>query len=32
MYDIGLPELKITEKATGKNNDYTYQATVKKLT
>lgn len=29
MYDIGLPELKITEKATGENNDYTYQATVK---
>lgn len=29
MYDIGLPELKITEKTTDENNDCTYQATVK---
>ena len=29
MYDIGLPELEITEKTTNENNDYTYQAMVK---
>lgn len=29
MYDIGLPELKITEKTTDENNYCTYQATVK---
>ena len=29
MYDIGLPELEITEKMTDENNDCTYQATVK---
>ena len=29
MYDIGLPELEITERTIDENNDYTYQATVK---
>ena len=29
MYDIGFPELKITEKTTDENNYCTYQATVK---
>lgn len=29
MFDIGLPELEITERTIDENNDYTYQATVK---
>lgn len=31
MFDIGLPELEITEKMTDENNDCTYQATVKSM-